>query len=147
MTWCDAADIEAAIDIFCEAKAAGIVGGVATKAEPAVRSNFGGLRAAFADERRRGKARCACAALPRAPMADELGGMRGLVSADMGRKRLGFSEHRGIGQWAMSVIPYVWDAIETGKPYKPRIWLERSGNKLQNLAETERCCNCCRSLT
>ncbi|WP_302718693.1 molybdopterin-dependent oxidoreductase [uncultured Senegalimassilia sp.] len=141
VTWCDAADIEAAIDIFCEAKTAGIVGGVATDQNPQsgqASAGYALLSLLNGDVEKPG---ALLQRFPKPAMADELGGMYGLVSADMERNRLGFSEHRGIGQWAMSVIPYVWDAIETGKPYKPRIWLERSGNKLQNLAETERCYN------
>ena len=34
ITWCDAADIEAAIDIYCQAQTAGIIGGVATDQNP-----------------------------------------------------------------------------------------------------------------
>ncbi len=138
VTWCDAEDIEKAIDIYIEAETANMVGGVATDQYPQSGQSSAGYALLALLKGDVEKPGAVLQRFPKPNMADELGGMYGLVSADMESKRLGFSEHRGIGQWAMSVIPYVFDAIETGKPYKPRIWLERSGNKLQNLAQTER---------
>ena len=32
-------------------------------------------------------------------------------------------------------LPDVLEAIKTGKPYKPRVWIERSGNKLAMLGD------------
>jgi anaerobic selenocysteine-containing dehydrogenase len=47
--------------------------------------------------------------------------------------RLGLKNHRGLSAWSHSHIPAVREAIETGEPYHPRIWLELSGNKLAML--------------
>ena len=43
--------------------------------------------------------------------------------------RLGLTNHRGLTMWGQSHIPAVRQAIETGEPWRPRIWLEISGNK------------------
>ncbi|MEE8717474.1 MAG: molybdopterin-dependent oxidoreductase [Coriobacteriales bacterium] len=47
--------------------------------------------------------------------------------------RLGMVEHKGLFFWNHSHIPTVRDAIETGEPFKPRIWYDFSGNKLAML--------------
>ncbi|MDR3307631.1 MAG: molybdopterin-dependent oxidoreductase [Coriobacteriales bacterium] len=43
--------------------------------------------------------------------------------------RLGMNNHRGLYDWSHAHIPTVREAIETGEPYKPRVWYEFSGNK------------------
>lgn len=43
--------------------------------------------------------------------------------------RLGYKEHKGLGFWFASHIPTIREALETGKPYQPKIWMDRSGNK------------------
>ncbi|MGN0078440.1 MAG: molybdopterin-dependent oxidoreductase, partial [Coriobacteriales bacterium] len=138
VTWVDAELIKEAVELYGSSKLACMIGGVATDQNP----QSGQCSAGYALlDIIKGNIECPGSSLqrfPKPPMADELGGIYCLVSEDMEAKRLGMSEHRGIGQWAMSVIPYVLEAIETGEPYQPKIWLERSGNKLQNLAETER---------
>ena len=52
--------------------------------------------------------------------------------------RLGYTEHKGLGHWLASHIPSVLKAIETGEPYRPRIWIERSGNKLAMVGNATR---------
>lgn len=52
--------------------------------------------------------------------------------------RLGYAEHKGLGHWLASHIPTVLKAIETGEPYRPRIWIERSGNKLAMIGNATR---------
>ena len=52
--------------------------------------------------------------------------------------RLGYTEHKGLGHWLASHIPTVLKAIETGEPYRPRIWIERSGNKLAMIGNASR---------
>ena len=52
--------------------------------------------------------------------------------------RLGYTEHKGLGHWLASHIPTVLKAIETGEPYRPRIWIERSGNKLVMIGNAKR---------
>ncbi len=44
--------------------------------------------------------------------------------------RLGMKNHRGLYNWCHSHIPSVREAIETGEPFKPRVWFDMSGNKL-----------------
>lgn len=53
-----------------------------------------------------------------------------LLSEEQLKKRLGGTEHKGLLQWWAAHAPSVQNAILTGKPYKPRVWIERSGNKL-----------------
>jgi anaerobic selenocysteine-containing dehydrogenase len=48
-------------------------------------------------------------------------------------KRLGVAEHKMILSREACHPPTLFNAILTGKPYKPRVWLERSGNKLATL--------------
>ncbi|ADK15602.1 Perchlorate reductase subunit alpha precursor [Clostridium ljungdahlii DSM 13528] len=52
------------------------------------------------------------------------------------KKRLGGTEYKGLLQWWAAQPSSVRDAIITGKPYKPRVWIERSGNKLGAVAES-----------
>ncbi|WP_406543051.1 molybdopterin-dependent oxidoreductase [Clostridium ljungdahlii] len=51
-------------------------------------------------------------------------------------KRLGGTEYKGLLQWWAAQPSSVRDAIITGKPYKPRVWIELSGNKLGAVAES-----------
>ena len=51
-------------------------------------------------------------------------------------KRLGGTEHKGLLNWGVAHNPTVLQAIQTGKPYRPRVWLERSGNKLATMANS-----------
>ena len=44
-------------------------------------------------------------------------------------RRLGFIEHKGLGFWKASHIGTIRTALETGEPYLPRVWIDRSGNK------------------
>jgi anaerobic selenocysteine-containing dehydrogenase len=57
-----------------------------------------------------------------------MGAYQNLITREMLNKRL-VGGHNGLYNWQMSHIPTVQQAIRTGKPYKPRIWMERSGNK------------------
>jgi anaerobic selenocysteine-containing dehydrogenase len=43
--------------------------------------------------------------------------------------RLGMKNHKGLYEWCHSHIPTVREAIETGEPFKPRVWFDMSGNK------------------
>ncbi|QUN07095.1 molybdopterin-dependent oxidoreductase [Shewanella yunxiaonensis] len=54
---------------------------------------------------------------------------RKLLSEEQLNKRLGAIEHKGLLQWGAAHIPTVLNAILTAKPYQPRVWIERSGNK------------------
>ena len=73
-------------------------------------------------------------------------GMKGMgmpISTDMlptGQltKRLGGNEYKGLHIWWAAHIPTIFDAIMTGEPYQPHILLDRSGNKMSVLAESDR---------
>ena len=50
--------------------------------------------------------------------------------------RLGMDAHRGLYEWCHSHIPAVREAIETGQPFKPRVWYDMSGNKFAVLGSS-----------
>jgi len=52
------------------------------------------------------------------------------------KKRLGGNEYKGMLQWWTAKPSCHLDAMKTGKPYKLKAWLERSGNKMGTLANT-----------
>lgn len=52
------------------------------------------------------------------------------------KKRFGLDKYRGMLNWQICHYPTLLEAINTGKPYKPRVWMERSGNKLAMLANS-----------
>lgn len=54
------------------------------------------------------------------------------------KKRLGGIEHKGLYIWYAGHPSSILDAILTGKPYQPRVWIDRSGNKLAVVAESSR---------
>ncbi len=58
-----------------------------------------------------------------------MGCLQNAISRDMLNKRL-VGGHNGFYNWQMAHIPTVLNAVKTGEPYKPRVWMERSGNKL-----------------
>ena len=43
--------------------------------------------------------------------------------------RLGMKNYKGLYEWCHSQIPAVREAVETGEPYRPRVWFDLSGNK------------------
>lgn len=59
-----------------------------------------------------------------------------LLSEEQLKKRLGGIEHKGLLQWWAAQPSAVLQAVLTGKPYKPRVWIERSGNKFGALANS-----------
>ena len=54
------------------------------------------------------------------------------------KKRLGGTEFKGLGIWYAGHPTSILDAVLTGEPYKPRVWIERSGNKLGNVANSQK---------
>lgn len=70
------------------------------------------------------------------PMVREsiMSGLHRFLPEEQLRKRLGGIEFKGMLTWQVAHNPSILDAIKTGKPYKPRVWIERSGNKLVNMA-------------
>lgn len=51
-------------------------------------------------------------------------------------KRLGGNEYKGLHIWYAAHPSSILEAILSGKPYKPRVWIDRSGNKLGTLANS-----------
>jgi anaerobic selenocysteine-containing dehydrogenase len=54
------------------------------------------------------------------------------------KKRLGGIEHKGLHIWYAGHPTSIFDAILTGEPYKPRVWIDRSGNKLAAVADSQK---------
>lgn len=52
------------------------------------------------------------------------------------KKRLGANEHKGLHIWYAGHPSSIRDAVLTGKPYQPKVWIDRSGNKLGVVAES-----------
>ena len=53
-------------------------------------------------------------------------------------KRLGGNDHKGLHIWFSAHISSVFDAVLSGVPYKPRVWIDRSGNKMAALADAQK---------
>ncbi|MGE4466088.1 molybdopterin-containing oxidoreductase family protein [Sphaerochaeta sp.] len=60
--------------------------------------------------------------------------LKGFLSEKQLNKRLGSKEHKGMLHWWIAQPTAILDAMTTGKPYKMKAWLERSGNKLGTVA-------------
>lgn len=54
------------------------------------------------------------------------------------KKRLGGNEYKGLGIWYAGHPSSILEAILTGEPYKPRVWIDRSGNKFGALANSQK---------
>lgn len=54
------------------------------------------------------------------------------------KKRLGGKAHKGLGIWWAGHPASTLDAILTGEPYQPRVWIDRSGNKLGATADSQK---------
>lgn len=56
------------------------------------------------------------------------------IANQLYKDMLGSKLHKGVYTWFFCHIPTILDAINTGEPYKPRVWYDVSGNKLAMLA-------------
>ena len=139
----DEADIERAIHLYADVDDAGISLGVATDQYP--QSTQAAIGAAALDSmmgylNKPGSP--ANAAFPHA--AESTVFPTGFMGAspyefqtpENIEKRLGYVEHKGLGGWMHSHIPTILNAILTGEPYQPHIWIERSGNKMAMLGNS-----------
>jgi anaerobic selenocysteine-containing dehydrogenase len=54
------------------------------------------------------------------------------------KKRLGATEHKGLHIWYAAHPASILEAMLTGEPYKPRVWIDRSGNKLGAVANSQK---------
>lgn len=52
------------------------------------------------------------------------------------KKRLGGTEYKGLHIWYAAHPASILDAMLTGEPYQPKIWIDRSGNKIGALANS-----------
>ena len=144
ITGCPADKIEEAIKLYCSTVHGGISLGVATDQYPA--SNQAALGAAALDCWTSHLYHTGCP-------ANSIGTGRAAESTifpdgffgtspyvfqtnDAIQERLGYVEHKGLGGWMHSHIPTVLNAVLTGEPYQPKVWIERSGNKFHNLANS-----------
>ena len=149
ITGCDAEKIKEAIELYCSNAHGGISLGVATDMYPlSVQAAIG---AAALD--------CMTAHLwHEGCPANSVGGSgsSGLSSAESTifpsgffgameyeyqkpeavLERLGYCEHKALGSWMHSHIPTVLSAVLTGEPYQPKVWIERSGNKMAALGNS-----------
>ncbi|MBE6465569.1 molybdopterin-dependent oxidoreductase [Denitrobacterium detoxificans] len=147
ITGCPAEKIAEAVELYCSSAHGGISLGVATDQYPV--STQAAIGAAALD--------CMTAHLYHGGCpANSVGGYgsTGLESAEstifppgfLGEtaykfqedeailERLGYCEHKGLGGWMHSHIPTILSAVLTGEPYQPKVWIERSGNKMAALA-------------
>ena len=142
--WLDADKIEEAIHVYTD-QCSTLIHGLATDRSP---NSAQAALAALELECMMGHVECPGAALqafgklgPQPGIVENdtfgQGCLQNLITKDMLKKRLGAPEHKGFYNWQVSHIPSVLEAIKTGKPYKPRIWLERSGNKLAMLGNVK----------
>jgi anaerobic selenocysteine-containing dehydrogenase len=139
--WLDPKKIEEAIKIYAEGPG-GLVLGVAT--DQAANSGQA-AQAAVVLNAIMGYVEKPGTLMQRNPIGDVLNQGRYPVNPapkllPMGqlKKRLGGSEHKGLYLWDAAQPAAVLEAMEHGKPYPIKLWLERSGNKLSALPEPEK---------
>lgn len=142
VTGCPADQIKEAIEIYCSSAHGGIVLGVATDQQPNSVQVAVGCAALDCMTARLGH--WGCPSIPHE--TDTLGTIMfpaGLFPTPYNfypdeekTKRLGYAEHKALGKWQHSHNPTVLSAALTGKPHQPKVWLERSGNKMVTLGNS-----------
>lgn len=146
ITGCPAERIQEAIELYCSSPHGGITLGVATDQYPASAQCALGAAALDCMTAHVGHEGCpACkvgatgsSGISSAESTIFPPGFIGETSYhfqddDAVLERLGYCEHKGLGGWMHSHIPTVLSAILTGEPYQPKVWIERSGNKMAAL--------------
>ncbi|MCD8338840.1 MAG: molybdopterin-dependent oxidoreductase [Burkholderiales bacterium] len=135
--WLDPKQIEKAIQIYCSGPG-GISLGVATDQNPnSVEAAMGSVIL----NALRGNIECPGALIQNLPVSINLevgcviGSAPKLLPKGQLKKKLGGKEHKGLYQWDASSPPAVLEAMRTGNPYMPKVWLERSGNKFGVVAD------------
>ena len=140
----EAEDLEAAIKMYAESSSAGISLGVATDQYP--QSAQAAIGAAALDCMTGNLNKPGSPANSAFPHSAEStvfptgfmgpGGAYEFQTPEAIQNRLGYVEHKGLGGWMHSHIPTILNAILTGEPYQPHIWIERSGNKMAMLGNS-----------
>lgn len=131
--WLDAHQIEKAINLYAKNTPGGISLGVATDQQRnSVQSAMGAviLNSLVGNVERPGALmqRFKTSGTQLIPCGMVPFGKR-LLSEEQLNKRLGGIEYKGLLQWWVGHVPTILNAILTGKPYRPRVWVDRSGNK------------------
>jgi len=142
LCWLDAGRIEKAIRIFTENQPGGLALGVATDQTPnsvqaAMAANI--IDLLMGNVERPGSLmqrfrKSGVFDMPNYPVpiaADRL-------PPEQLKKRLGGIEHKGLHIWYAGHATSIFDAVLTGEPYKPRVWLDRSGNKMAAVADSNK---------
>ena len=146
ITGCQADKIKEAIELYCSSAHGGISLGVATDMYPG--SAQAAIGAAALDcmtahlwhtgcpankvggKGSSGLSSCESTIFPSGFMGDTVYEFQ---TNDAVLERLGYCEHKGLGGWMHSHIPTILSAVLTGEPYQPKVWIERSGNKMAAL--------------
>ena len=140
--WLDADKIEAAIHIFADNTPSGLALGVATDQTPnSVQAAMGAatIDLLMGNVERPGALMqrfrtSGCFDMPNYPVPVAAG----RLPNEQLKKRLGGKAHKGLGIWWAGHPASILDAILTGKPYQPRVWIDRSGNKLGATADSQK---------
>ncbi|KAA8674723.1 molybdopterin-containing oxidoreductase family protein [Clostridium sp. HV4-5-A1G] len=143
--WLNASKIEEAINIYAQNSPAGLCLGVATDQSP---NSVQAAMAAIILNALMGNIERPGSLMQRFKTSGVIPGdaavstyivpaARKLLPAEQLKKRLGGNEYKGLLFWWAGHPGSVKEAILTGKPYKPRVWIERSGNKFANVAESK----------
>lgn len=140
--WLDADKIEEAINLFAQNTPSGLAIGVATDQTP--NSVQAAMAAATIDllvgnverpgallQRFRKSGTFDMPHYPVPICADKL-------PDEQLKKRLGGNEYKGLHIWYAGHPSSHLEAMLTGEPYKPRVWIDRSGNKLGALANSQK---------
>ena len=138
--WLDKDKIEEAIHVFADNSPSGLAIGVATDQNPnSVQAGMGAciLDCLLGNVERPGALlqrfrTSGCFDMPNYPVPVAAS----KLADEQLKKRLGGREHKGLGIWWAGHPASILDAILTGKPYKPRVWIDRSGNKLGAVADS-----------
>lgn len=137
--WVDADDLKRAIELYANCESGGISLGVATDQYP--QSAQAAIGAAALDCMMGYIDKPGSPANSFARSAESTVFLTGFMGESAYQfqtpenitNRLGYVEHKGLGGWMHSHIPTILNAILTGEPYQPHVWIERSGNKMAML--------------
>ena len=140
--WLDANKIEEAIHVFADNLPSGLSIGVATDQTPnSVQAAMGAatIDLLMGNVERPGALlqrfrTSGCFDMPNYPVP--VAASR--LPNEQLKKRLGGKAHKGLGIWWAGHPGSVLDAILTGQPYQPRVWIDRSGNKLGAVADAKK---------